>query len=79
MEELANIDNMVEAIIDASIESPKAYKETWQQVNKTIRALQDYNKKVLANAVEAGVLIMHPYTQEVAAHTRNTHKKEWLY
>jgi len=76
--EVFTLDDAVEVLLDQVIDNPKAYEDNWKQLNLIGRMIDKYKNDLLDEAVAVGKLIKHETIVEVKAHTRKSHKKEWV-
>mgnify|MGYP003112807605 FL=1 len=76
--EVFTLDDAVEVLLDQVIDNPKAYEDNWKQLNLIGRMIDKYKNELLDEAVAVGKLIKHETIVEVKAHTRKSHKKEWI-
>ena len=72
------LDDAVEVLLDQVIDNPKAYEDNWKQLNLIGRMIDKYKNELLDEAVAVGKLIKHETIVEVKAHTRKSHRKEWI-
>ena len=78
VKEVFTLDDAVEGLLDQVIDDPKQYEATWKQLNLIGRMIDKYKNDLLDEAVAVGKLIKHETIVEVKAHTRKSHKKEWI-
>ena len=76
--EVFTLDDAVEVLLDQVIDNPKAYEDNWKQLNLIGRMIDKYKNELLDDAVAVGKLIKHETIVEVKAHTRKSHRKEWI-
>ena len=76
--EVFTLDDAVEVLLDQVIDNPKAYEDNWKQLNLIGRMIDKYKNELLDEAVAVGKLIKHETIVEVKAHTRKSHRKEWI-
>ena len=78
VKEVFTLDDAVEGLLDQVIEDRQDYEATWKQLNLIGRMIDKYKNDLLDEAVAVGKLIKHETIVEVKAHTRKSHKKEWI-